>query len=213
MKLNQILTSSILCFALLFASCSKSGEKAETKTPEKTEKTDNTSKMSGTMALDTDASVVKWKGVMLGIKEHTGNLKFTNGNIVMQDGKITGGSFVVDMNSIVFTDNNYNEEQTKEGLRGHLSSPDFFDFQNHPTAKFDIIGSDGNDVKGTLTIRGKNGAATVTNVKVSKMDDQAMISGTLNFDRKKYGVAFDMPVKEMVISDDVALQIELVTKS
>ena len=50
---------------------------------------------------------------------------------VLQNGNITGGEFVIDMNSIACTDL---EGDSKGQLEGHLKSDDFFGVENHPTA-------------------------------------------------------------------------------
>ena len=49
----------------------------------------------------------------------------------MTDGVLTGGSFVVDMNSITTTDL---EGGSADKLEGHLKSDDFFGVQSHPKA-------------------------------------------------------------------------------
>jgi hypothetical protein len=49
----------------------------------------------------------------------------------------------------------------------------------------------------------------VKNIVLTEENGTVKATGTLTFDRKKYGVAFDMPVKDMVISNDIELTIEL----
>ncbi|MBK8659129.1 MAG: YceI family protein [Bacteroidetes bacterium] len=58
----------------------------------------------------------------------------------------------------------------KKSLLGHLSSPDFFDIANNPTASFVISSVEGNTAKGTLTIRGKANEETLTNVTLTEAD-------------------------------------------
>lgn len=165
----------------------------------------------GTHEISTEASEVSWKGVMLGIKEHTGTVALQNGTIEVTDGVITGGSFTVDLGAIIPTDSAYNEEQTREKLVGHLSSPDFFDVENHPTATFVITGSEGTSVMGDLTIRGISHPETVENIEVHAVDGVVNIKGNMTFDRKKYDVSFDVPMKDMVISDNVELDLSVVS--
>ena len=47
---------------------------------------------------------------------------------------------------------------------------------------------------------------------MEKEGDMVKITGEMTFDRKKYDVAWDSPTKEMVLSDDVELKIELLGK-
>ena len=50
----------------------------------------------------------------------------------MADGKLVGGNFAVDMNTIVVTDL---EGDYKNNLEGHLNSDDFFGVANHAEAQ------------------------------------------------------------------------------
>lgn len=164
----------------------------------------------GSLALDLDASTVTWKGVMLGVKEHFGKVALTEANLTIENGKISGGSFTVDLSSITPEDTTYDENSTKEKLIGHLQSPDFFHVEEHPTATFVITGAGEGTVTGDLTIRGITNQETVKNVEIHTIGGVTNIKGDLTFDRKKYDVSFDVPMKDMVISNDVELQISLV---
>jgi polyisoprenoid-binding protein YceI len=166
----------------------------------------------GTMRVDTSASEVEWNGTLVGVYTHSGNVDLSSGTITIQDGKISGGNFVVDLNSISPTDDNFNpeEDKTPAKLTGHLKSNDFFNVEQYPNATFEITGSEGDQVMGNLTIRGITHPETVQNVSVSDQNGQAVISGELTFDRNKYDVAFKHPMQDMVISDDVKMDVKLV---
>jgi polyisoprenoid-binding protein YceI len=190
-----------LVAAISFQSCTSAPEETTEEVAEVA-----SAMADGTIALDLAASSVAFKGVMLGIKEHTGNVTLTEGSIDMAGGAITGGSFVVDLSTIIPTDTNYNEQSTKEKLVGHLSSPDFFNVADFPTASFVVTFVEGNTVTGNLTVRGITNEETVNDVMVSDNG----VSGALTFDRAKYDVSFAMPMKDMVISNDIVLTINLV---
>ena len=161
------------------------------------------------VSINTQASEIKWKGTMLGAYEHFGTLAISQGNLVMAGNSITGGSFTVDLKSMVPTDENYSEENPKEHLVGHLSSPDFFDVPNFPTATFEITGSDAEgNVMGNLTLRGKTNPETVKNVSMDEASGKMM--GTMTFNRQNYGVSWASTAKDMVLSDDIELNITLV---
>jgi len=161
--------------------------------------------------VDVNKSKVQWKGEMLGVYAHQGVLSLSSGNLELAGDKITGGSFVVDMKSMRATDNNYDpaEGKTKEGLVGHLSSPDFFDVANHQSATFKISSVSGTNATGQMTIKGITNEETIKDVSINKKGDALIISGSLTIDRQKYGVVWAHPVKENVLSDDIVLGIKM----
>lgn len=162
-----------------------------------------------TNEINTEASSVEWAGTMVGVYTHTGTVDVKSGSLETAGDKVTGGSVVVDLTTMRPTDENYNPEEdaTPEKLVGHLSSADFFDVETYPTATFNITGSEGNKIMGDLTVRGKTNAETVENVTYDAASNTW--SGTLTFDRKNYDVAWDSPMKEMVLEDDIELKINL----
>lgn len=180
---------------------------------EKSETTEETAGLpDGTMNVDLAASEVNWEGTMVGLYSHSGDVKLTDGSVIVVDGKITGGNFTVDLTTINPTDENYEPEKdrTPEKLVGHLSSDDFFAVEQHPKATFEITGSDGSTVMGNLTVRGKTNPEEVKNVEISEADGKMTMTGDLTFDRTKYDVSFKHPMQEMVLSNDVAMKVKLV---
>ncbi|MEE4255467.1 MAG: YceI family protein [Bacteroidales bacterium] len=210
MKTQKSIFIAILALGIITASCTQGEKKQKAKAEDK-----NTSSMSiSNVTLDPEKSRVMWAGTMLGIYTHEGTLNMTEASLDISNGKITGGSFTVDMNTMVATDENYNPEEgsTPEKLIGHLKSPDFFDVENYPTASFTITGSEGNTVTGLLTLRGETNEEKVENVMMTKEGDMVKITGDMTVDRKKYGVSWDSPVQDRVLSDDMELKIQLIGK-
>ena len=201
--------SAIMLSIFLLASCgSKTTNNKEVEnTSEEKETITSTAKVQ---SINLEESNVHWKGEMLGMYSHEGNIDLSKAELLMADGKIAGGSFEVDMTTMVPTDDNFNpaEGKTADKLVGHLSSPDFFDVENHATASFKINSVDGSTATGTLTVRGKSGEETVENITVN---EDGSVTGELKFNRKNYDVAFDHPMKEMVLSNTINLKITLVT--
>ena len=191
--MNKTITLlSSIALAVVIASCGneqKSAEETSTATEATGEETAYT--------INTDnTSHVLWKGVMLGVKEHTGTVNFTEGKLSAKGKQLTGGAFTVDMKSIKVTDKNY-DEKSGYGVNkflGHITSVT------------------GNEAAGTLKIRGKENTETLKNISITENNGIITAKGTLTFDRKKYDVAFDTGVKDMVISNDVELAIELTGK-
>jgi len=164
-----------------------------------------------TYSLDASQSSIVWDGTMLGVYTHTGTINVSNGLLMVSNGQLKGADVTVDMNSITPTDENYNPEEgkTKDKLVGHLSSPDFFDVESSPTANFKVSSVEGNTATGTLTVRGVSNEEKLTDIVISENEGIVTATGKLTFDRKKYNVAWDSPMKEMVLSNDINLNISL----
>lgn len=210
MKLNHIILASAIAFgSFALTSCSE--------TPAPPAVVDNTPailKGDATLNVDVAASKLTWKGDMLGLYSHEGLINLTNGSVVLKDGKISGGTFTVDMNTIQPTDDGYDDgDHSKANFIGHLSSNDFFDVANNPTATFTVNSVTNNIGKGTLTLRGISNEETIENVTITPEGDNAVrITGDVKFDRKKYNVNFDMPVKDKVLSNDITMKVDLLAK-
>lgn len=170
--------------------------------------------ITGTFSIDTDQSVIIWKGAMLGIKYHEGTMNLLDGQLILEDGVLVGGSFTADVNSITPTDENYQPEEgaTREKLVGHLKSDDFFNVEMYPTATFVITEGMGNSAKGRLTVRGNTNEEQVFNIVLDENADKINAKGSLTFDRKKYDVNWDSPMVDVVLNNDIELNVELVAR-
>jgi len=82
------------------------------------------------------ASTLSWEGSKPG-GGHNGIVEVVNGNIFTDNGKITGGSFAIDMASIVCYD--VKNKGMNQKLVGHLKSEDFFHVEKYPNASFQIF--------------------------------------------------------------------------
>lgn len=104
--------------------------------------------------IKTDKSSVTWKGYKV-TGSHYGTVDIESGFLTFDNGKLTGGEFVVDMTTIVTNDL---EGEYKGKLEGHLKSDDFFGVEKHPTAKMTFTkvkstGKNSYQVTGDLTIK------------------------------------------------------------
>jgi polyisoprenoid-binding protein YceI len=84
--------------------------------------------------IDPAASIVGWVGTKQ-TGQHNGTFKLSNGVLTLEDGSLKGGSFSIDVASLAVTDLT-GEDKSK--LEGHLKSPDFFEADRFPTARFEI---------------------------------------------------------------------------
>ena len=211
---KQILSITAIAVAVALQSCG--GEKAAETTEEPVEEVAEATPEN--WMVDTESSMVMWEGGTSGaqVYSHNGNIAITEGSLVTTDGSITAGKVVIDMTTIMPTDAesfSYSEQLSKEDLIGHLMSPDFFDAENHPTAMFEVTGSEGNTVNGNLTVRGKTNpeSLTIESMEVAE-DGSAMIKGSMTFDRQKYDVAWEHYLQDVILSDDIKLDFNITAK-
>lgn len=93
----------------------------------------------GKADLSPKESTIFWKGnYVIGTNAHEGTLQFLSGILTQSaNNKVTGGSFVIDMNSLKNTD--IEDEKGRKNIEEHLKSNDFFDVKKYPTATFTIV--------------------------------------------------------------------------
>jgi polyisoprenoid-binding protein YceI len=204
MKNTAVITFTFL-ITLLVSSCGNT----ETKKIEPTLEVQELDSVLQSLNINTSTSSVEWKGVMVGIYSHNGFVSIKEGNLVYQGNSITGGSITIDMETMTQSDSLYKTEENK--LVAHLESPDFFDVANFPTATFEITSSDlgTNKVYGNLTVKGITDSEVVENVIFDGETKSA--TGTLKFDRQKYGVTYKGSKKDMLVGDEVEMTISLKT--
>jgi polyisoprenoid-binding protein YceI len=165
--------------------------------------------------VDTAKSSVTWLGKKV-TGQHTGTIKIKEGNLVVDNAKITGGKVVIDMNSIVDIDQTDPAWNAK--LIGHLKSDDFFAVSANPTSELVLTKVEGNESKytfsGNLTIKGITNPVTF-NATSSKEGKNKTYKGTLTIDRTKYNMKFGSKsffenLGDKVIYDDFTLDFILV---
>ncbi|MCG8579527.1 MAG: YceI family protein [Bacteroidales bacterium] len=142
--------------------------------------------LAQTKTVDVKTSDITWLGKKV-TGEHTGKISFKSAKLEMQDKKLVGGEFVVDMSSITCTD--IENEDYNAKLVGHLKSDDFFGVESYPVSKLKLskvkANDNGYDVHGDLTIKGKTHPVsfTVTN-------SGNTFEGKFMVDRTKYDVRY-----------------------
>jgi len=197
---------------LFLMSCGGAAEEKGAGSDDAIAEESNSESVSTTYTIDPAASTLTWKGSMMGMYDHSGTLAITSGTITVTDGDITGGNLEVDMTSITPTDDNYPEDKPKEKLVGHLSSADFFNVEEHPTATVEITSNSGTGMV-DLTVRGITNSEEMSDLKFDEYEGNFDGKGVLTFDRTKYEVSFEHPMEDMVISNDVELTIILSGKA
>jgi polyisoprenoid-binding protein YceI len=163
------------------------------------------------MNFDTNSSKIKWYGKEFSGKQHYGSLYLTKAEIKMKDGLISGGTFVVDMESLNVQDLT---GEWKEKLQGHLRSDDFFSVEKFNTAKL-IIEKSKLLKEGTYEINGQLTIKEITLPTTFKLyinDNGA--EAKMIFDRSKYDVRFRSGnffenLGDKLIYDDIEMDVTL----
>ena len=193
-------------FAVGLVSCGNPEQEKVTNAVAEETSTDAT---TGSYTIDVANSTVAWKGTMVGIYSHEGVIGLTKGSVSTEAGAVTGGDFTVDASAITTTDDDaLYAMASREDLIGHLKSDDFLGVGSNPTGSFTITKANGNSVTGNLTIKGNTYEEVITGVTVLEGDGNITVTGSLTFNRKKYGISFEKG-GEMVVSDDIELTISL----
>lgn len=168
-------------------------------------------------SIDTQKSKITWKGYKVA-GSHTGEIDLRSGNLEYTDGLLTGGSFEIDMPSMVVTDL---KGGAAEKLLGHLKSDDFFGVETYPTTKFVITsvspqGPNRYKITGDLTIK-----STTKPVKfiATTTEENGMVTANadIEVDRSEYDVrygsgTFFSNIGDKAIYDNFDLNVQLVTK-
>ena len=163
-------------------------------------------------SLNLETSNIRWYGEEITGKQHYGDLKFSSGNIQINNEIVTNGSFIVNMNSLTVEDLSGGG---KKRLEGHLRSTAFFGVSDHPQASLSIsslVEIEGNSqiLDGQLTIKGVthpiNFSLTLT--------PENNASAILVFDRSKYDVRFRSgsffdELGDKLILDEIKLEVAL----
>lgn len=161
-------------------------------------------------SINPEKSSIDWKGEKV-LGTHTGTISLQEGHLEMDANGITGGKFIVDMNTITVTDL---EGGSKGKLEGHLKSDDFFGVKNYPTASLVINSAKktdyGYDVSANITIKGITEPISFV---LNEHEDGTMTT-KLVIDRTKFDVrygsgSFFDNLGDKTISDDFKLDVKL----
>ncbi len=204
----------IAAVAVSLAACAgaPSADKAAT-----TDKQSEAEASGTTYSIDTTASSITWVGTKP-TGQHTGTMAVSGGNLSVADGKLTSGSFTINVNSLSTTDL---EGEGKMDLDGHLKSPDFFDAGKYPTATFTVTSVEPFDSTKTKSLLSGATHLISGNLKLkdstknvtfpAKVDIQAngvTALANFNIDRRQWGMHYgsDASIQDKFIRPDVNIQ-------
>ena len=165
---------------------------------------------------DLGASTIEWKGFKP-TGSHNGTINIESGILNTTDGKISGGTFLINMSSLEVKDIPAEDEGNAK-LAGHLKGADFFDVEKHPSAAFEITGLE--EVDGKMMLSGNLALKDVKNnvtfpVSVTQDGDAiSLVSETFTIDRSKWNVKYGSKsffdnLGDKFINDDIELKVTL----
>lgn len=166
---------------------------------------DATTKMTavedGSYTFSLTESKVTWEGrkTLIADYKDTGTLSIQRGILEVTQQSMDNefqGEFEFDMTSINV--DSTGKQAGEDMLEKHLKSPDFFDVENHPTARLtindiipaeDVSTSYNYTVQGELEIKGKK-ADVEFPAKLFMQDGELHMTGSATVDRTKFDVRF-----------------------
>ena len=174
---------------------------------------------TGLNNVDTTVSILNWKGSKP-TGSHNGTVALKSGGLLIENGTLTQGTFVVDMNTITNTDMAGTNGAAK--IEGHLKASDFFNVAVHPTAKFvitSVVDTEGKlAVTGNLTIKNTTKSITIPATIATVAGITTFKSETFTIDRTDFNVKYGSKkffegLKDKFINDLMEMSFSVVTKA
>jgi polyisoprenoid-binding protein YceI len=151
----------------------------------------------GHYRIDLHESHIQWTGRNL-LNHHTGHIALKSGELIITDGRLAGGSFVIDMTSITSLD--LAGDSLHDVLIRHLRDHDFFDTALFPEARFDITSAESVEgatcgapnlhVSGNLTLKDVTAPLDFLASAGITADGKPAAQATLSFDRTLWNVLY-----------------------
>lgn len=207
MKKRIITLFAIASISLTMVGCKDKAKEATTTEAESIIEQDLASEK---YAVDTASSTIHWQGFKPA-GSHNGTIAIENGIINTSNGSISGGSFLISMNSLKDSENDAK-------LENHLKSGDFFDVEKYPNAAFEITGIEKTEGKtmlsGNLTIKDIKNNITFPVTVTNGNDVVTLSSETFSIDRTKWDIKFKSKsffdeLEDKFINDDIEIKVSV----
>jgi polyisoprenoid-binding protein YceI len=177
--------------------------------------------LTGIYRVDPAASVVRWTGRNL-FNHHAGHVRLGAGEVELTDGALSRAGFTIDLGTIVCED--LRDPAVHAMLIRHLRSGDFFDVENHPTARFETTrlepieasseGTPNFRVTGAFTLRGITQEITFPAVIAAADTDHITAQAQLEIDRTRWGSRYGSGkffafLGKHVVNDHIAIHLKI----
>lgn len=213
--MKKIILSLAIIASVVACKSEKKDKAVEVKEEKKVE-----TKVSDLNNVDVTASILNWKGTKP-TGAHNGTVTIKDGDLLIEEGKVTGGEFVIDMSSIKVLDIPADNDGNGK-LVGHLTSADFFDVAAYPTSKFVITNvedkGDKVHVTGNLTLKDVTKSITIpatvsTEAGVTTFASDKFMVNRADFNVKYGSKSFFDNLKDKFIDDNMELSFVVKTKA
>lgn len=209
--------------ALFFTACGNNTEVNTEDTTAVTSEAPAATNAGEEYRVATEQSSVNWRGTKV-TGAHEGEIELESGVLTVAGDQLTGGTVVINMQSITVTD--IQEEEDNANLVGHLKSDDFFSVEQHPTARFVITdvatitgaeaGGATHNITGDLTIKGTTESVSFP-ATVTVESGKVTAKGEAIVDRSKYDVRYGSEtffgnLGDKAISDEFQIMFDLVAQ-
>jgi len=162
--------------------------------------------------------MVNWSGQPAIGSGHSGTIRVSGGQLMVNRGQLLSGVVTIDMNSITVTD--LQDGGERRDLEGHLKHADFFEVEKYPTGEFkfdEILPSNLPDfnwvVSGELTLKGKSNPINIPIKMTISGDELVAESPAFQINRTQWGVNFRSGLlatpKDKLIQDMILLSLKV----
>ena len=157
-----------------------------------------------TFKTNVSKSKLEWKSTKV-TGEHFGEVKIQSGNVLVENGKITGGEFIIDMKGISVTD--IDDKKKQKDIVDDISGKTFFNVAEFSTAKFVIKNYVDGFLLGDLTIKGNT--VPIKFKTQFKVVNKTFIAKTVPFtiDRRKWRLKLSNWIKESAVGNELEFSV------
>lgn len=155
-------------------------------------------------------SEIKWSGeYSFYFGGHNGTINFKEGYFTKNNDVITGGTFIIDMNSIICLD--IKDEEANIGLVDHLKNQDFFNTSDYPTSILTILKVKYHDnhniqIFADLTIKG---ITLPINFQAKVNYEKQQLTARFKIDRQRWGIDYNSTLRDGAIADGIGFEVSL----
>lgn len=173
------------------------------------------SRVTAYYEIDTLHSSIFWSGFKPGL-DHVGTIGLSHGVVQLDQNRVVGGLFTIDMNTIAVED--LSPDRAAK-LSSHLKDSDFFEVDKYPTSTFELVevsyGGSGPypyTVLGNLTIKGITRAVSFGFDCIGRDSMMFVTTEPINLDRTKWNIIYKSTnfvkgLKDNFIYDNMQLRV------